>query len=94
MSLKMNYGYQIDDIKIVKKDDVIIGFEILKDNRYRDSRTFLKNASNTQELCYRPLQNVLLIPPSAGLRFFIGPCLALERDLIFLRYILFTFRIN
>ena len=54
----------------------------------RGFRTYLKNASNTQELCYRPLQNVLLIPPSAGLRFFIGRCLTLERDLIFLRYVL------
>jgi hypothetical protein len=28
-----------------------------------------------------------LIPPAAGLRFFVGRCLAFERDLLFLRQV-------
>jgi len=31
------------------------------------------------------LLKIKLIPPQAGLRFFVGRCLALERDLLFFR---------
>jgi hypothetical protein len=42
-----------------------------------------KTPSKAQWLRCKPLQNVLLIPPLAGLRFFIGLRLALEPDLRF-----------
>jgi len=40
----------------------------------------LKNTSYAQLLSCDPLQNVWLIPLSAGLRFFIVPRLVLERN--------------
>jgi hypothetical protein len=39
----------------------------------KDFRSYLKNTSNAQLRCCGPPQNVLLIPPLAGLRFFVGP---------------------
>jgi hypothetical protein len=47
------------------------------------SRTHPKNASNAQQLRYRPPQNAHIL--SCMLRFFVGRCLAVERDLQFLR---------
>jgi hypothetical protein len=46
-------------------------------------RSGFKTPSNPQWLRCKPLQNVLLIPPLAGLRFFIGLRLALEANLKF-----------
>jgi hypothetical protein len=46
-------------------------------------RSGFKTPSKAQWLRCKPLQNVLLIPPLAGLRFFVGLCLALEPNLRF-----------
>jgi hypothetical protein len=50
-----------------------------------NTRTHLKNASRGPVLRCGPAQNVLLIPPLAGLRFFAIPRLALNPDPLFLR---------
>ncbi|HSQ83676.1 MAG TPA: hypothetical protein VLM43_03030, partial [Desulfobacterales bacterium] len=61
--------------------------ESKKPGYYRNScnkpTSHLKNTSNAQLQRCEPLQNVLLIRLSAGLRFFIGPRLVLELNLHF-----------
>ena len=49
-------------------------------------RSYLKNASNAQGLCYKPIRNARIL--TCMLHFRIGLRLALERDLLFLRQLL------
>jgi hypothetical protein len=50
------------------------------------ARSGFKTPSKAQWLRCKTLQNVLLIPPLAGLRFFIGLRLALRPNLRFLSH--------